>query len=237
VIFAPLCAHQELCKFNEFFMEKEEELVMMEKALADRAAALTADPTPSAASLSTCCHALAKFHGELVLLEHWCSLNYAALVKILKKHDKRSRLSLRLPILVNVLRQPFYSTEILSQLVRSTEQRFHTLAARLREVSGASSGGSAQPQSEEPAPPPPMLMQLETPSADAAPAPEEEATMLARTRAALSCWEELRKSQSLGPLPAWPLPSGAAARPAANGHDSDDDDSSQDEGDGKRRKT
>ena len=137
-------------------MEKEEELVMMEKALADRATALSADPSPTAASLSACCHALAKFHGELVLLEHWCSLNYAALVKILKKHDKRSSLSLRLPILVNVLRQPFYSTEILSQLVSSTEQRFHTLAGRLREVSAAAgSGAGAPPEGEEPPPPPP----------------------------------------------------------------------------------
>ena len=221
-------------------MEKEEELVMMEKALADRAAALAADPAPTAAALSACCHALAKFHGELVLLEHWCSLNYAALVKILKKHDKRSSLSLRLPILVNVLRQPFYSTEILSQLVRSTETRFHTLAGRLREVSaaaaaGGAGGAGAPPDGEEPAPPPPTLMQLETPSVDAAPAPDEEASMLARTRAALSCWEELKKSQSLGPQPAWPLPSGDE-RPAAAADDDDDDDSSHDEGEAKRQK-
>ena len=113
-------------------MEKEEELVMMDKALGDHAAALAADPAATLGALTAACHGLAKFHGELVLLEHWCSLNYAALVKILKKHDKRSSLSLRLPILVNVLRQPFYSTEVLSQLVRTTEERFHTLAERLK---------------------------------------------------------------------------------------------------------
>jgi hypothetical protein len=27
-----------------------------------------------------------KFHGTLVLLQNWSALNYAALVKILKKH-------------------------------------------------------------------------------------------------------------------------------------------------------
>lgn len=47
---------------------------MMEKALADRAAALRAEVSPSPAALSSACHALAKFHGELVMLEHWCSL-------------------------------------------------------------------------------------------------------------------------------------------------------------------
>ena len=52
------------------------------------------------------------------------SLNYTALVKILKKHDKRSSLSLRSPFLVSVLQQPFYSTEVLSQLIGKVETRF-----------------------------------------------------------------------------------------------------------------
>lgn len=75
------------------------------------------------------CRAFADFHGELVLMEHWVSLNYTALVKILKKHDKRSTLSLRSPFLVSVLQQPFYSTEVLSQLITKTEARFRKLNA------------------------------------------------------------------------------------------------------------
>ena len=75
------------------------------------------------------CRALADFHGELVLMEHWVSLNYTALVKILKKHDKRSNLSLRSPFLVSVLQQPFYSTEVLTQLITKTESRFRKLNA------------------------------------------------------------------------------------------------------------
>jgi SPX domain protein involved in polyphosphate accumulation len=43
--------------------------------------------------------------GEMVLLLHWSLLNYAAVVKILKKHDKRSGLLLRAPYLANVLQQ------------------------------------------------------------------------------------------------------------------------------------
>ena len=43
--------------------------------------------------------------GEMVLLLHWSLLTYAAVVKILKKHDKRSGLLLRAPYLANVLQQ------------------------------------------------------------------------------------------------------------------------------------
>ena len=247
-------------------MEKEEELVMMDKALADRAAALlAADPPAAAPTLSALCHALAKFHGELVLLEHWCSLNYAALVKILKKHDKRSSLSLRLPILVSVLRQPFYSTEILSQLVKATEGRFHALAARLRateEAAAAAAAAAAAPPHHAPpaaseptangggggdgadsggggvvvvggggggaaleppraaafSPLPPLMSLPSVPAvvgpADGGARPEEEASMLARTRAALSCWEQLKKSQSLGSPAGW---AGAAAAAGGGG--------------------
>ena len=203
---------QELNKFNDFFMEKEEELVMLDSALGERASKLLADPAAPPELLASTCTALAKFHGELVLLEHWCSLNYAALVKILKKHDKRSRLSLRLPILVNVLHQPFYSTEVLSKLVRTAEERFQAIASRLK-----AGGAGAEPAAQGDTLPVelPSLMQLPPPpSEDAPPAPDEEASMLARTRAALSCWQALSKSQSLGAA-------GAADQNGA-GHDADD---------------
>jgi len=157
-------------------MEKEEELVMLDKELSDRTAALCASPGAGAPELAAGCAALAHFHGELVLLEHWCSLNYAGLVKILKKHDKRSSLSLRAPVLVDVLRQPFYSTEILSSLVRATEARFYELSARLRAAAteaaaAAACSGEASEGSEGLSAPsgrlsPPQLMLLE-------PLPEE----------------------------------------------------------------
>jgi hypothetical protein len=199
-------------------MEKEEELVMLDRALGERASKLLADPAAPPELLAGTCTALAKFHGELVLLEHWCSLNYAALVKILKKHDKRSRLSLRLPVLVNVLRQPFYSTEVLSKLVRTAEERFQAIASRLK-----AGDAGAEPAVQD-APPLvlPSLMQLPPPpSEDAPPAPDEEASMLARTRAAITCWQALSKSQSLGA----PDQNGAGG----NGATHDADDSSEDE--------
>jgi hypothetical protein len=45
----------------------------------------------------------------------------AGLVKILKKHDKRTGAVLRLPFIRRVLLQPFFSTELLSKLVQDCE--------------------------------------------------------------------------------------------------------------------
>ena len=61
-------------------------------------------------------------HGEIVLLLHWCELNYIGLVKILKKHDKKTGLLLRSPFLANVVKQPFCSTTILKRLVKQVEE-------------------------------------------------------------------------------------------------------------------
>ena len=124
----------ELQKFNRFFINSEEDFVMRETKLEEEFHRVLNDngsrgPEFSVESHRRACRAFADFHGELVLLEHWVSLNYTALVKILKKHDKRSTLSLRSPFLVSVLQQPFYSTEVLSQLVTKTEARFRTLNA------------------------------------------------------------------------------------------------------------
>ena len=79
----------ELKKFNEFFMNREEEIVMKEghlQQLFDQneeriASALSAGVYDDAclAGDTGICQKFANFHGELVLLEHWTNLNYAAL--------------------------------------------------------------------------------------------------------------------------------------------------------------
>jgi hypothetical protein len=94
---------------------------------------------------------------------------------------------------MNVLQQPFYSTDVLTSLVRSAEKAFHALAERLSPPvvpalislpappGAGSEGGSEDEQ-----------------AGAGAGASEEEASMLARTRAALSCWERLKGSESVG---------------------------------------
>ena len=52
------------------------------------------------------------FHGELLLLVHWSILAYTGLVKILKKHHKRTGLLVKAPHLDNLLSQPFCSVEV-----------------------------------------------------------------------------------------------------------------------------
>lgn len=135
--------NNELQKFNNFFINSEEDFVIREAQLEDEyKTVMEGDADGGAADdgespgggvssrrLDKIIRAYANFHGELVLMQHWVSLNYTALVKILKKHDKRSRLSMRSPFLVSVLHQPFYSTEVLTQLTVKVEGRFRELTA------------------------------------------------------------------------------------------------------------
>jgi len=141
--------NNELQKFNTFFINSEEDFVMKEMRLEGEYAAVV-DPQTGERARGVLperhrrvLRAFADFHGELVLMEHWVSLNYTALVKILKKHDKRSSsLSLRSPFLVSVLQQPFYSTEVLSGLIVKVERMFRqlsvmTTAGEAGELTGA----------------------------------------------------------------------------------------------------
>ena len=118
-------------------------------------------------------------------MEHWTSLNYTALVKILKKHDKRSSLRLRSPVLVSALQQPFYSTEVLTELIKKTEARFrvlHALAseteAAAREKSGKSGAGN-----------PRNTRRLRF-------TPETPPRWRARARA-ISCWDGMKHEDSV----------------------------------------
>ena len=197
--------NDEIKKFNAFFMNAEEDLVMRERVLATRfhklvdkktgklSAAKNRDAKVDAkdVSASAACElretrrAFADFHGELVLMEHWTSLNYTALVKILKKHDKRSSLRLRSPVLVSALQQPFYSTEVLTELIKKTEARFrvlHALASETEAAAREKSGAREPDTSKKNASP---SRRATTPAA------------LARTRAAISCWDGMKHEDSV----------------------------------------
>ena len=198
--------NDEMKKFNAFFMNAEEDLVMRERVLATRfhklvdkktgklSAAKNRDAknrddakdvseSHAARELRETRRAFADFHGELVLMEHWTSLNYTALVKILKKHDKRSSLRLRSPVLASALQQPFYSTEVLTELIKKTESRFRVLHALASETEAAAreKNGAREPREKNAAP----SRLATTPAA------------LARTRAAISCWDGMKHEDSV----------------------------------------
>ena len=197
--------NDEMKKFNAFFMNAEEDLVMRERVLATRfhklvdkktgklSAAKNRDAknrddakdvseSHAARELRETRRAFADFHGELVLMEHWTSLNYTALVKILKKHDKRSSLRLRSPVLASALQQPFYSTEVLTELIKKTESRFRVLHALASETEAAAREKNGAREPEKNAAPSRLAT---TPAA------------LARTRAAISCWDGMKDEDSV----------------------------------------
>lgn len=95
------------CDHCSLFLDKEEDNVIRLSSLEDDAAAAE---TPEQV------HAVYKrfvnFHGELLLMVHWSILAYTGLVKILKKHHKRTGLLVRAPHLDNLLSQPFCSVEV-----------------------------------------------------------------------------------------------------------------------------
>ncbi|XP_022730617.1 SPX domain-containing protein 2-like [Durio zibethinus] len=107
----------ELEKFNMFFVEKEEEYIIRLKELQDS----VAKAKDSNEEMIKIRKEIVDFHGEMVLLENYSALNYTGLVKILKKYDKRTGALIRLPFIQRVLRQPFYSTDLLYKLVKECE--------------------------------------------------------------------------------------------------------------------
>lgn len=117
---------QDVQNFNSLFLDKEEDNVIRLSSLEDDAAAAE---TPEQV------HAVYKrfvnFHGELLLMVHWSILAYTGLVKILKKHHKRTGLLVRAPHLDNLLSQPFCSVELTTNLIKKAEQGVNGLIAKL----------------------------------------------------------------------------------------------------------
>ncbi|CAL5059640.1 unnamed protein product [Urochloa decumbens] len=118
----------ELDKFNAFFLEKEEEYVIRQKELQDRA--VSAAETGSAEELLRVRKEIVDLHGEMVLLENYSALNYTGLVKILKKYDKRTGALIRLPFIQNVMQEPFFTTDLLYKLVKECEAMLDQLLPR-----------------------------------------------------------------------------------------------------------
>ncbi|KAL0709799.1 hypothetical protein Bca4012_016777 [Brassica carinata] len=108
---------EELEKFNNFFVEKEEEYIIRLKELRDR----IGKAKDSKEKMMSIRKEIVDLHGEMVLLENYSALNYTGLVKILKKYDKRTGDLMRLPYIQKVLQQPFYTTDLLYKLIKESE--------------------------------------------------------------------------------------------------------------------
>ncbi|KAL8500310.1 hypothetical protein ACS0TY_020056 [Phlomoides rotata] len=122
--------NNEIDKFNAFFMEQEEDFVIRHKELPQRIKKVmeTFGPNGTQPSEVEFKEQMAKlrkvivnFHGEMVLLMNYSNINYTGLAKILKKYDKRTGGVLRLPVIQKVLQQPFFTTDLISKLVKECE--------------------------------------------------------------------------------------------------------------------
>ena len=112
----------EINRFNDFFLEKEEEYVIAVKHMEDRIRTMIEEQKkPNEGNRTSLLSEAIQLHGGMVMMLNWSMLNYAALVKILKKHDKYSGFLLRSDFLAEVVRQPFFSTDLLSRLIQRSE--------------------------------------------------------------------------------------------------------------------
>ena len=116
----------DVMELNERYIEKEEDNVIKFGQLEDGAEGACTTEEKVAAY-----RAFVDFHGELLMLFHWSVLAYTGLVKILKKHRKRTGAPLHAPHLENLLNQPFCSVEVTCDMVRKAEQWVAKLAAEL----------------------------------------------------------------------------------------------------------
>ncbi|CAL9088711.1 unnamed protein product [Musa textilis] len=121
----------EIDKFNAFFVEQEEDFIIRQRELQERIKRVMEDDGTGGSQPSEIEHAeemsrirkdIVNFHGEMVLLENYSSINYTGLAKILKKYDKRTGRVLRLPFIEKVLKQPFFTTDLISDMVKECER-------------------------------------------------------------------------------------------------------------------
>lgn len=81
---------------------------------------------------------LVNFHGEMLLLMHWSILAYTAIVKLLKKHHKRTGSLVQAPHLRDLLSQPSWSTEVVTGIISQTEMCIGRLQALLQSIRASS---------------------------------------------------------------------------------------------------
>ncbi|KAJ9147591.1 hypothetical protein P3X46_029735 [Hevea brasiliensis] len=146
--------NEELDKFNDFFVDKEEEFIIRFQELKERIERLKEQSSKNGVFTSDSEFSeemmdirkdLVTIHGEMVLLKNYSSLNFAGLVKILKKYDKRTGGLLRLPFTQLALHQPFFTTESLTRLVHECEANLELLFPLHAEVIESAAATQGQP--------------------------------------------------------------------------------------------
>ena len=76
---------------------------------------------------TACQRSLVAFHYNLLTLQNYVALNFTAVVKILKKSDKKIGGNLRNDYVAAMVELPFYRCQALGELVEDTEKTFRIL--------------------------------------------------------------------------------------------------------------
>ncbi|KAG7673723.1 hypothetical protein Ndes2437B_g01886 [Nannochloris sp. 'desiccata'] len=136
---------EDVKRINTYFMEQEEDIIIRLQTLRDRRVGLKSSPTPAADAEAKTLHtAFINLHGELILLFHYSMVNYAGVMKILKKHDKimGAQQDRKREYLHTLLQQPFTSTESISRLVKEAEEEIRSLSPASLGLGGQNSEAS-----------------------------------------------------------------------------------------------
>lgn len=76
---------------------------------------------------TACQRSLVAFHYNLLTLQNYVALNFTAVVKFLKKSDKKIGGNLRNDYVAAMVELPFYRCQALGELVEDTEKTFRVL--------------------------------------------------------------------------------------------------------------
>lgn len=106
--------YDDVDRINSYFMEEEEDHVIKLQELQD----LYSGEKEKVGAIRS---RFIDLHGELVLLLHWSIVNYAGILKILKKHDKLLGGHAQKDLVGSILQQPFTSTDSITKLVSTAE--------------------------------------------------------------------------------------------------------------------
>lgn len=142
----------EVEKVNAFFMEKEEEFVIRlqeTKGKLEKLQEVWGSNLELSHEIIEVRKAIVSIHGEMVLLENYSALNYTGLVKIIKKHDKKTGGVLRMPFIQSVLQEPFFATDIISKLVQDCEGTLQFLFPHSSFNRGRSANSSEKPTNHD----------------------------------------------------------------------------------------
>lgn len=131
----------EVDKVNDFFLDKQEDYIIEHRQLSEKVAEYLVPARPTRTEVNRLRQRLINFHGELVLLENFSTVNYTGFRKILKKHDKKTGTNMRNIYLRTVLITPFFLSNTVRNLILQTEAHLASLdtVRKFRRAAAASS--------------------------------------------------------------------------------------------------